>query len=169
MKKNIVLIGMTGSGKTTLARLISENIRPDMKLINLDTYLEQQEGKKVRELFQIGEDYFRNLESKVVEKISNEEGLIIDSGGGVIKNPDNIKMLKKNGLIIFINRPIDEIAKDMDMNRPLLKGGIEKLYSLYNERFEIYRKSCDIELLNDKTLEDALGKLKVILNSQARK
>lgn len=161
-KKNIVLIGMPGSGKTTMGESISNSF--NMKLYTIDKCIEKQEGKTVSDIFLLGEDYFREIESKFVEHISHEVGVIIDTGGGVIKNPKNIELLKKNGFIIFINRPLQNIIKDIDIkNRPLLKGGIEKLHKLYNERYMLYKDYCDYELMNDRELEVVITNLKAVI------
>jgi shikimate kinase len=149
---------MPGSGKTTIGKLISDKI--NMKLFSIDDYIQNKEGKTINDIFKFGEDYFRKLESKAVEDISKETGLIIDTGGGVIKNPRNIENLKKNGFIVFINRPIDHILSDIDvLSRPLLKDGKEKLYDLFKERYNIYKNSCDYELMNDSDLEVVLDRL----------
>lgn len=161
-KKNIVLIGMPGSGKTTIGERISNNI--NMELYSIDKCIEKQEGKTVNDIFQLGEDYFREIESKFIEYISKKVGVIIDTGGGVIKNPRNIELLKKNGYIIFINRPLQNIIKDIDIeHRPLLKDGIEKLHKLYNERYTLYKDYCDYELMNDIELDVILTKLKTVI------
>lgn len=164
--KNIVLIGMPGSGKTTIGELITNKI--NMKLCNIDKYIETSEGMTISDIFKNGEDYFRDIETKAVEAISERKNLIIDTGGGVIKRINNIQLLRKNGLIIFINRPLDKIIGDIDVsNRPLLKDGKERLHRLYEERFNIYRASCDYELMNDSGLDDITRKILNIIEAAA--
>lgn len=160
--KNIVLIGMPGSGKTTVGLLLSEKL--NMKFIDMDKYIESKENKSITEMFEISEEYFRNAESKCAEILGSQSSLIIAAGGGIVKRKENIDFLKQNSVIVFLNRPPEKIIEDIDIaTRPLLKEGKEKIYTLYNERLHLYKKYCTIEVLNDKTLNDAVNKILEIL------
>ncbi len=151
MDKNIVLIGMPGSGKTTVGELLSELL--NLELYDVDQFLEKMEDKSIAEIFESGEKYFRDIETKAIETIISKNNIIISTGGGTIKSYHNMEMLKKNGLIIFINRPLMDIIEDVDIeNRPLLKNGKEKMYELYHERYNLYKKYCDYEIINDKDI-----------------
>ncbi len=98
--KNIVLIGMPGCGKTTIGRSISSKL--NKKFIDVDEYIECKYNKSIPQIFkENGEEYFRNIELKSVEEISNKEDSIISTGGGVIKNEQNIINLKQNGIVSF--------------------------------------------------------------------
>jgi shikimate kinase len=160
--KNIVLIGMPGSGKTTIGKILSK--KSGLKLIDIDKYIEKSSGKTIPQIFAEGEEAFRNLEREAVRKFSNEKGLIISTGGGTIKNYSNIKALKENGIIIFIDRPIENIATNANLSkRPLLKDGISGLYAIYDERYELYKKYCDFQIENNNSLEEAALKIMIIL------
>lgn len=153
MSKNIVLIGMPGSGKTTLGKIISNKLNKDF--IDMDTYIEYNEKKPINEMFSISEDYFRDVESKYALEFSKLDSHVISTGGGIIKRKENIFNFKKNSIIVFINRPIENIIRDIDIStRPLLKDGKENLYKLYNERINLYKDYCDIEINNDKDIEE---------------
>ena len=156
--KNIVLIGMPGSGKTTIGLLLSKKL--NMKFIDMDEYIESAENKSIIEMFEISEEYFRNAESKCAKTLSGESSLIIATGGGIIKREENMDYLKQNSIIVFLNRPPEKITEDIDINtRPLLKEGKNRLFALYRERLPLYKKYCDIEIVNDKTLDDALNEI----------
>ncbi|MDF2504479.1 MAG: shikimate kinase [Clostridium sp.] len=158
LQKNIVFIGMPGSGKTTIAKNIAKI--HGLKLYDTDEYIEKKEGKTITDIFKQGESYFRKLETQVVKEISSEKSVVISTGGGVIKSLDNMKYLKENGIVLFINRPIEDIIKDVDtVNRPLLKGTKEHLYKLYDERFHLYKGYCDYEIINDKDLKYVLDNI----------
>lgn len=147
MSKNIVLIGMPGSGKSTIGYLISKKL--NISFIDMDEYIEKYENKSIKEMFLISEEYFRSVESKYTYSISKLNSHVIATGGGIIKRKENMTYLKENSIIIFINRPVDNIIKDIDTNiRPLLAEGKEKLYELYNERIDLYKEYCDIEMYN---------------------
>lgn len=155
MYKNIVLIGMPGCGKTTIGKILSSRL--EYNFVDLDEYIEQISGKTIDQLFNKGEGYFRALEREAVGKLSNGENLVIATGGGVVKNYLNIRDLKEKGVIVFIDRPVENIAQDVEVaGRPLLKEGVHKLYELFNERYELYKEYCDYHIVNDKDIEKAI-------------
>ena len=156
--KNIVLIGIMGAGKTTIGKKLSIDLnRP---FIDMDEYLEKKYEMRISDMFKISEDYFRDHESACCKDMSTQSQTIISTGGGVIKRPENIAYLKKNGIIFYIDRPLDQIVSDVDTSsRPLLKDGAQKLYDLDRERRALYMQSCDYHLINDGTLEDICQKI----------
>ena len=88
------------------------------------------------------------------------DGYIISTGGGVIKNPENMKALKENGIVIYIDRPISMILEDVETSsRPLLKDGAEKLFDLYKERHQLYLDSCDYHIMNDVTIDELINNI----------
>ena len=162
MNKNIVLIGMSGSGKTTIGKALS--IILNKKLIDIDSYIEKTEGKSILEIFDKGEARFREIESNAVLKISQDTNSIISTGGGIIKKEQNMLELKKNGIVIYIDRPIEMIFNDIDdSNRPLLKNNKTNLYEMYELRYPLYKKYSDIVILNDACVEDIINKIIKIL------
>lgn len=161
--KNIVLIGIMGCGKTTISRLLSQRLnRP---VIDLDEYLVEKYDQTISSMFDISEDYFRDRESECCKDVSLLEGYIVSTGGGVIKREENMEYLKKNGYIIYLDRPIINILEDVETaSRPLLKDGPEKLYDLYDQRHQLYLKYCDYHLMNDSSLEDIVDKIVEIMS-----
>lgn len=150
--KNIVLIGMPGCGKTTIARILGEKL--EKEVIEMDEYIEEKYNMTIKEMFDKSEAYFRDNESEVTDEVSKTEDKIISTGGGIVVREKNISLLRKKGIIIFINRPLDNIISDIDEStRPLLKDGRDALYKLYGERYNLYKKYCDIELINNKSLD----------------
>lgn len=154
-KKNIVLIGMPGCGKSVLARLLSKRI--DVNYIDIDKYIQGKTNTTIDELFKSGENYFRDIESSICKEVSLFDDIIISTGGGVVKRKENIDNLKNNGTIIFIDRPLDKILADINTaSRPLLNDGKERLISLYEERYPLYNEYCDLRIVNDSSLEDTI-------------
>ena len=121
MLKNIVLIGFMGVGKSLAAKHLAAKLnRP---IISTDELIVSQEGKSIAQIFQEkSEAYFREVEAKVVEAISNKSNVIVDCGGGVALNPANMDLLKKNGIIFYLSASVDEIYKNVkdQKHRPLL-------------------------------------------------
>lgn len=153
LNKNIVLIGMPGSGKTSIGQILSEKMGRDF--CDIDHYIENLQDENINEIFESGERKFRKIEMQAVKDISERQGIVISTGGGVVKFPENIYYLKKNGIIVFIDRNVDDIIGDVEIkSRPLLKDGTDKVYALYKERYVLYKGYADYIVPNKGSLED---------------
>ena len=149
--KNIVLIGMPACGKSTIGYWLSKKI--GYPLLDTDKYLEEKENRIISDIFSNeGEEYFRNLETKYLKELSEKEGTIISTGGGAVKKKENIDILKKNGIVIFLNREINDISKENHKHRPLLQD-INNIQKLYDERIKLYRRYADIIIKNDDNID----------------
>ncbi|HCX61908.1 MAG TPA: shikimate kinase [Clostridiales bacterium] len=158
MRKNIVLIGMPGSGKTAIGKELSKKL--NMSFVDMDEMIEAKEGKSITEIFKSGEKYFRKLETDCAKELGSKNSLVISTGGGVVKRKENIDYLKNNSVVVFINRNPDNIVKDVDIQkRPLLCNDINNVYKLYDERITLYKKYCDIEIINDREFIDVTEKI----------
>lgn len=138
-KKNIILTGMPGSGKSTIGKILKlENY----SFVDTDEEIEKRCSCSIKELIQTkGEQYFRNLETQIIKEFSSKKCLIISTGGGAILREENIKSLKENGIIFFINAKLERLSATD--NRPL-SDTKEKLIKLYNERIDLYISTADI-------------------------
>lgn len=158
--KNIVLIGMPGSGKTTLGRYLAEMLNRDF--IDADPEIEKDAGKTIPELFAAGEDCFRRQETVTTKRLAKLQGKVLAMGGGVVLRQENITALKENGLILFIDRSPEDIIGDVDTEtRPLLAAGRQRIYDLYAQREALYRKAADITVVNKGELKEVLQRLAV--------
>lgn len=158
MAKNIVLIGMPGSGKTTIGQKVAKEL--NREFCDIDDYIEKTNCKTIEQLFEYGEDYFRKIESLAVEEISKKTSAVISTGGGVIKLPQNISNLKKNGYLIFVDRPIEKIRGDIDIaKRPLLKDNKDRIKKLYQERYDLYKNYADYIIKNQGSIDEVVGKI----------
>jgi len=143
----LILIGFMGCGKTTLGRKVSKCL--EMQFVDTDRYIENMEGMRISEIFQQkGEEYFRNKETEICEKFSHETGYIIATGGGMIKNDENMRLLKEKGTVIYLKASPEHIYRNVknDISRPLLQGGnrMEKIKTLMEERKPLYEKHADM-------------------------
>ena len=162
--KNIVLIGMPACGKSTIGYWLSKKI--DYPLFDADKYLEEKENRVISDIFSNeGEEYFRELETKYLKELSEKEGIIISTGGGAVKKKENIDILKKTGIVVFLDRTIDAISKENHRNRPLLQN-IENLWKLYDERIKLYRKYADIIIKNDDDMNVIVERIITVLKGK---
>lgn len=156
--KNIVLIGIMGSGKTSIAKILGEKL--NREVIDLDEYLEAKFQMTIPEMFEISEKYFRDNETLVCKDLQDKQDCIISTGGGVIGRPENMAALSNNATIVYINRPLELIMEDIEVSsRPLLKDGADKLKQLFKQRHPIYLSYCDVEVINDSSLDDIVNKI----------
>ncbi|WP_318010949.1 shikimate kinase [Clostridium estertheticum] len=156
--KNIVLIGMPGCGKSVIGKILAEKLK--LTFLDIDTYIEESTKHTITEIFKNGEALFREIEAKATLEVSEKAPAVISTGGGVVKMYENIINLKKNGIIIYINRPIKNIAEDIEVNtRPLLSKDPSGLYRLFKERGPFYKKYCDHEIMNISNIEDVVNNI----------
>ncbi len=144
--KNLVLIGMRGSGKSTIGKILAKKMNRDFW--DSDREIEKQYGESISQIFEKkGEAFFRTLEKKAVEKISQQKNAVIATGGGVILNDENIFRLKEKGIVIFLYVSINRIAQRIKgSHRPSLTGKtIEtELAEIWEKRQDRYFSSADI-------------------------
>ena len=122
MQNNIILVGFMGCGKSTVGKLLAEQLH--YKFIDTDTLIEQNENMSVNDIFsQKGEEYFRVTETTVAKDLSQKNGLVIATGGGMMLNPDNAKALNQTGITFWIKVTPETVLKRLadDTSRPLLQ------------------------------------------------
>jgi shikimate dehydrogenase len=150
-KTCIALCGFMGCGKTAAAKRISEIL--GFRRLDTDEIIEKNAGQTISQIFEaFGEARFRETESQTIYGIDYSQNSVISLGGGAVTREDNVKKLKENCLLVYIDVPFDECLKRADNgDRPLLKSGKEEARRLYNLRKEIYKSVCDIEVKGRNT------------------
>ena len=130
-KENIVLIGMPGCGKSTIGKILAEIT--GKVLVDTDAVIEKMTGKHPAEIIrESGEDAFRDIETQAVREISKRSGIVIATGGGIVKRSENIPLLRQNGRIIYLNCPTDELPITPDRPLSSSRAAIEKLFLTRN-------------------------------------
>lgn len=154
-KENIVLTGMPGSGKTTVGKILAEKY--GFEFVDTDEYIRLKWGKTPEHIIrEDGIDAFRDAETKAIEEISVKSGCVIATGGGAILREKNMDLLRQNGRIWFLDRPLEDIVPTSD--RPL-SSSAEDLKKRYDERYDIYCSTAD-EII--KTGADAIATADII-------
>lgn len=161
---NVVLIGMPGSGKSSIGSMVSQKLQ--ISFLDMDRYIEEKEQKKIPELFLSGEAYFRQIENKAVREIYRREAVVIATGGGIVIRHENMILLRKTSTVFYIERPLELILESSDLRaRPLLAKDTAKIYTLYQERKPLYETYSHYRILNDMSLEKAAEQIAAIMIS----
>ena len=155
-KKNLVLCGFMGSGKTTIGRKLAR--LTGLEFIDADIYLEAKEGKKISEIFaEKGEAYFRDRETAYIKELAQKDGIVLALGGGSVLRPENVAAVKETGLLILLDTPFYRIMKNLSYstNRPLLDKPDKQAETrrLYNARKALYHRVADIAVRSPRLSE----------------
>lgn len=162
-RKLISIIGMPGSGKTEIGRLLSK--LTGLGFIDADEHIQAISGKTIPQLFEQGEGVFREIEKMSINELMKLENTVVALGGGVILSSDNVKILRENSLVLFLDRPVHSIALDIDLStRPLLKDGVHKLFDLFEKRYPLYKNAAHVRIKNANTAEETAKCIAKLLN-----
>ncbi len=147
MQQNIFLVGLMGSGKTTVGRLLAKRL--GLKFFDSDQEIEKRTGATISWIFEIeGEDSFRQREMETLNELTSQQGILLATGGGSIIRPENREVLKKRGIVIYLRASVSNILKrtQHDRNRPLLQTEDRraKIEELSRQREPFYQEVADI-------------------------
>ena len=144
-KENIVLIGMPSSGKTTVGKILADNL--SRELIDLDDEIVKAIGCEISEFFKTHtEKDFRDIETQITKEISKKNGIIIATGGGCILRDENVQALRGNGRLYFLDRSLKNLTPTD--SRPLASR-LSDMENLYSKRYPIYSDVCDAHVNGD--------------------
>jgi len=152
--KNVVLIGMRGSGKTTIAKLLAQKLNKEY--LELDDVVVEKIGMSIPEIVEEhGWNFFRDRESEIADEVSNYHDKIISAGGGIVTRAKNVEALKKNGVLILLKASIETLLRRIgnDQNRPFLttkKTRREEIEELLKQRKKLYELAADEAIDTDK-------------------
>lgn len=158
-KRNWVLTGMPSSGKSTLGRLLAE--KSGRRFVDTDDLIPAKAGKAIPQIFaEDGEPRFRAWESEVIREISRETGLVIATGGGAILDWQNVRRLRRNGSIFYLQRDLDRLEATAD--RPL-SSERSALEALFARRKEAYERAAEFTIDNNGSLADSLRQIESLI------
>lgn len=156
--ENIVLIGMPGCGKSTLGKKLAH--RTGKTFVDMDAVIVEKAGMTIPEIFErYGEKHFRDIESEVAAELGKEKSQIIATGGGVILRPENMKALGQNGRVVFIQRPLENLATK---GRPLSKD-MDALKTMYEQRLPLYNKYSQLTMTVAGTVNESVNTMCTLL------
>ena len=151
-RQNIYLVGLMAVGKTTVGRTLAEEL--DMPFYDSDAEIEARAGAEVSWIFDVeGEAGFRDREEHVIDELTQLSGVVIATGGGAVKRPENRHHLAARGVVIHLDCPLQRLLARTrnDKNRPLLQGDDreEVLRKLVCERAPLYAEISDYRFVSD--------------------
>lgn len=149
---DVVLIGMPGSGKTTIGKILAQKL--NREFIDTDAKIVEKAGLSIPEIFEkYGEEYFRNLETEILKEVC-QGGRVIATGGGAVIKKENQTVLAQNGKIFYLKRSLSLLAKK---GRPLsIKDGVEKLFE---KRKAIYERTAHFTIDNDGEIQKTVSEI----------
>lgn len=151
--QNLILVGMPGCGKSAVSKILAK--RTGRELLELDQMFETIHGISPAQcILQEGEQAFRRKETQVIREAGKLSGKILSTGGGCVTIPENYPLLHQNGVIIWLEREIKELAQE---GRPLSER--EDLSVMYERRKPCYERFADLRITNNGSLDEAAGKI----------
>lgn len=168
MKKNIVLIGFMGSGKSSVGEKLSHIL--NMEFLDMDLRIQEKLGLNIQEIFKIkGEKFFREKELQLSQEIEGQSNVVIATGGGIVLQPACIHLLSKNGVIFYLKCSLDTLIKRVNDKeiRPLYnRQDPEDFYKLYQFRLKLYEESCNFSINSeDQSIENICAEIVKIVEN----
>lgn len=156
--QNIILIGMPGSGKSTIGKLLAKKM--GRSFVDADNYIVENAKMSISEIFsKYGESHFRKLETQALAELGKQSSLVIATGGGCVTKEQNYSLLHQNGILIWLQRDLKALPTN---GRPLSQS--TDLSDMFTLREPMYQSFCDIAVNNDSTLEKTIEKILSLLD-----
>ncbi len=160
-KPNIILVGLMAVGKSTVGRLLAQLL--DFVFYDSDQVIEERAGAPISWIFDVeGEVGFRDREEHVLDDLTQQQGIVLATGGGAVLRPSNRKVLANRGIVVHLDSPLDRLVQRTrrDRKRPLLQQGNPRatLARLQKEREPLYREIADYRFVTDRQGPKALAR-----------
>jgi shikimate kinase len=161
VKTNLVLFGFMGSGKSSVGKLAAASL--GLQFVDMDHVLEEKNGCTIEEIFSVqGEAYFREIESRLVEELSKQDGLLISTGGGVVLKEQNIQNFAAKGFLVHLEvDPETAFQRTRGSKRPLLKTAdpLATIRELMKLRSPLYRSIPNKINTSNRSVQDVSAEL----------
>lgn len=146
LTQTVFFVGFMGAGKTSVARKLARNA--GVASIDVDTYIERREGKKVAAIFDdMGEEKFRAMETSVLRELGAGDPVLVSCGGGVVLRPENRAILKESGFVVYLKVTAAEAASRIsDLSTRPLFGNLEQAQRVIESRLPLYEEVADVEV-----------------------
>ena len=151
LDRHIFITGMEGSGKSSLSKKDAGNLH--LRFLDTDRVLIDAFGIPIGDIYEkYGEEAFQTAETNLLIWLTRQSPMIVSKGGSAVINAMNRDIMKASGIILMVDRPLEDILSDIKLDRrpDLQKVGLEGVKKVYNERIDLYRKSADMILDNSK-------------------
>ena len=158
----VFLVGFMCSGKSSVGRVLADKL--GWRFIDLDEVIEREERMSIPDIFaKKGEEYFRRLELKTLKRVSEEEKVVVSTGGGLGANPKAMDMMKEKGLVVWLKVSFEEFLKRCgeDPSRPMIALGEEKLRDLMRDREKTYARAH--VSIDNMGIEESAEKISLLL------
>ena len=156
--QNIVLVGMPGCGKTTVAAALGDAL--GREVCDSDALITELAGMPIPQIFATqGEEAFRRLETEAIARLSKRSGIILATGGGCVTRAENYPLLHQNSTVVWLQRDLSALPTD---GRPLSQSG--KLQAMYEQRAPLYARFADVTVDNNGSVEDTVNAIKEALS-----
>ncbi len=166
LRMHVFLIGMSGGGKTSLGREAAANL--NIRFVDTDERVSEMMGMSVVDIYAaLGEEFFRNAESGVLMELVGEPPCIVSTGGGLPTTRENVQLMQNHGVIIHVDRPLDQILSDIRTDRrpTLTDGTYEDVIREYNRSIGFYHACADYTLDNSFGFVVGVNKLTELIQS----
>lgn len=161
--KNIYLIGFMGSGKSAVGSALAQLL--GMECMEMDEYIQRQQERTITEIFAAcGEEYFRTLETEVLQWVAGKEGMVVSCGGGSVLREENVALMKRSGRIVLLTAEPETIYARVrySRNRPVLNGNMTVAYiaGLMEQRRGCYTAAADFAVATDgKSIQEICNQI----------
>lgn len=158
---NLVLIGYRGTGKSVVGRILAERLA--LTYVGMDARIAEQAGMSIPDIVaRHGWTRFRDMESELAAELGGRDGLVVDTGGGVIERPENVSALQSNGCIVWLTASVETIISRIqdDTQRPALVDGksfTEEVAEVLEARMDKYRNASQHEIATDDLTPDQVA------------
>ncbi len=159
--KNIILVGMPGSGKSTVGQYLAQML--GREFYDSDEEISKKGETPAEIIEKYGEEHFRKIETKTLADLCKKSGCVIATGGGAVTREENYDIIHQNGTVVFIDRDIERLSTK---GRPLSQGGISKLQEMYEVRYPLYKKFSHFSVKSQKTWQQTTALIIEELNKR---